>query len=219
MVLFPRLTQLDFTGPQEVLARIPGAQVHMVARTRDPIVSETGLTLVPSTTFVELAHVDLLFVPGGAGQIEASEDGETVTWLRSVGATAKWITSACTGALLLGVAGLLRGYRATTHWAFLDLLPIVGAIPVDERVVVDRNRMTSGGVTAGIDIALTIAAEVAGRDAAEAIQLELEYNPAPPFNGGHPSVARPELVEAARKKTAARHAQRKALLERLTRSG
>lgn len=217
MLLFPKLTQLDFTGPHEVLARIPGVQVHAVAKTRDPIVAENGLTIMPSTTFAELPSVDLLFVPGGSGQIDATEDGATLEWLRAVGAGARWITSACTGSLLLGAAGLLRGYRATTHWAYIDLLPIVGAIPVDERVVTDRNRITSGGVTAGIDIALAIAAEVAGRDAAEAIQLYLEYHPAPPFQAGHPSVARPELVERARASVAARHAQRKTLLEQLAR--
>ncbi len=217
MLLFPKLTQLDFTGPQEVFARIPDAQVHMVAKTRDPVVAESGLTIVPSTTFAELPTVDIVFVPGGVGQIEATEDQATLDWLRTAGAGARYVTSTCTGALLLGAAGLLRGYRATTHWAFIDLLPIVGAIPVDERVVIDRNRITSGGVTAGIDIALTIAAEVAGRDAAEAIQLYLEYHPAPPFQAGHPSVARPELVERARASVAPRHAQRKALLEKLTR--
>jgi cyclohexyl-isocyanide hydratase len=217
MLLFPKLTQLDLTGPQEVLARIPDAQVHIVAKTRDPVTAETGLTLVPSTTFAELPQVDLLFVPGGAGQIDAAEDDATLGWVRQVGEHARWVTSACTGSLLLGCAGLLRGYRATTHWAFFDLLPLVGAIPTDKRVVIDRNRMTSGGVTAGIDIALTIAAEVAGREHAEAIQLQLEYDPEPPFRAGHPNVARPELVERVRVAIAKRYAQRKAQLERLAR--
>src|SRR5688572_16287943 len=215
MLLFQRLTQLDFTGPHEVLARIPGAQVHAVAKSRDPIVAETGLVLLPSTTFAELPRADVLFVPGGVGQIEACEDTATIDWLRAVAADARYVTSACTGALLLGCAGLLRGYRATTHWAFHDLLAICGATPVEDRVVVDRNRITGGGITAGIDAALTIAAELAGREVAEAIQLELEYNPAPPFAAGHPSVARPELVERARAKTAARLDQRRAQLERI----
>lgn len=220
MLLFPKLTQLDLTGPHEVLARIPGARVHVVGKTREPAISETGLGLVPTATFSEVPRVDVLFVPGGAGQIDACDDDATVAWVRSAGEHARWITSACTGALLLGVAGLLDGYRATTHWAFHELLPLVGAIPAPERVVVDRNRMTSGGVTAGIDIALTIAAEVAGREAAEQIQLQLEYDPAPPFGAGHPRVARPELVERARAATATRFAQRKAQLERLaSRSG
>jgi cyclohexyl-isocyanide hydratase len=215
MVLFQRLTQLDFTGPHEVFARIPGAQVHAVARSREPVVAESGLVLLPSTTFAELPQVDVLFVPGGAGQIDACDDGVTLDWVAAVGAAARYVTSACTGALLLGCAGLLRGYHATTHWAFLDLLPLVGATPVEDRVVIDRNRITGGGITAGIDAALTIAEALAGRDAAEAIQLEMEYNPAPPLSAGHPSIARPELVERARAKTAKRHAERKAQLERI----
>jgi len=215
MLLFPRLTQLDFTGPQEVLARIPGAQVHHVAKTRDPVTAETGLTLVPSATFAEVPRVDLLFVPGGVGQIEAAEDAPTMQWIHDAGEHARWITSACTGALLLGCAGLLQGYRAATHWAFMDLLPLVGAIPTQKRVVIDRNRITSGGVTAGIDIALTIAAEVAGREAAEAIQLQLEYDPEPPFRAGHPNVARRELVDQIRTAIGKRHAERREQLERI----
>lgn len=215
MLLFPRLTQLDLTGPHEVLARIPEAQVQVVAKHLDPVVSESGLAISPTTTLAKVPHVDLLFVPGGIGQIDAADDAETLDWVHRMGTTARWVTSACTGSLLLGCAGLLRGYRAATHWAFMDLLPLVGAIPTDQRVVIDRNRITSGGVTAGIDIALTIAAEVAGREHAEAIQLQLEYNPEPPFRAGHPSVASTELVARVRTAVAKRHAQRKAQLERL----
>lgn len=216
MLLFPRLTQLDFTGPYEVLARIPGATVHVIAKRRDPVPVEAGpLQLVPSTTFSEAPPIDLLFVPGGGGQIDATDDDETLDWVQATGKSARWVTSACTGSLQLGAAGLLKGYRAATHWAFMDLLPICGAIPTHQRVVVDRNRMTSGGVTAGIDIAFAIAAEVAGREVAEGIQLQLEYNPAPPFNAGHPSVASPELVAKARKKVAERFVERKLQLERL----
>jgi cyclohexyl-isocyanide hydratase len=220
MVLFPRLTQLDFTGPYEVFARIPGATVDVVAKRREPVPVEAGpLLLVPSTTFSEAPPIDLLFVPGGGGQIDATDDVETLDWVQTMGEKARWVTSACTGSLLLGAAGLLKGYRAATHWAFMDLLSIVGAIPTHERVVIDRNRMTSGGVTAGIDIALAIAAEVAGREAAEAIQLQLEYNPSPPFHAGHPSVAPPELVEKTRRRVAERFLERKLQLERLTGSG
>jgi cyclohexyl-isocyanide hydratase len=215
MLLFPNLTQLDLTGPHEVLARLPGASTHLVARTREPVVSETGLAIVPSRTFAELPSVDLVFVPGGFGQIAATDDAETIGWLRRVGATARWVTSACTGALLLGAAGLLEGYRATTHWAFLDLLPLVGAIPDPARVVVDRNRITGGGVTAGIDAALQIAAEACGQSVAEQIQLQLEYDPRPPFRAGHPDVAPPELVARSREAVSGRHAQRKAQLEKL----
>jgi cyclohexyl-isocyanide hydratase len=216
MVLFPRVTQLDLTGPYEVLARIPGATVHVVAKTRDPVPVEVGgLQLVPTTTFSEAPPVDLLFVPGGGGQVEATEDSETLDWIHATGEKARWVTSACTGSLLLGAAGLLKGYRAATHWAFMELLPLVGAIPTNKRVVVDRNRMTSGGVTAGIDIALTIASETAGRETAELIQLYIEYDPEPPFRSGHPNVASPELVAQVRERVAKRYGERQDLLSRI----
>ncbi|HEU0037246.1 MAG TPA: DJ-1/PfpI family protein [Kofleriaceae bacterium] len=220
MLLFDQLTQLDLTGPHEVLARIPGATVHLVAKSPAPVRSETGLVIVPSTTFADAPAFDLIFAPGGAGQIDATDDGVTIAWLRGVGERARWVASACTGALLLGAAGLLRGYRAATHWAFMDLLPLVGAIPVHERVVRDRNRFTGGGVTAGIDIALTIAADLAGRDVAERIALQLEYAPAPPVPGD-PARAAPELVARARAAVQDRHAVRETQLRRLelTRSG
>lgn len=213
MLLFPDLTQLDLTGPYEVLVRIPGARVHLIAKHAAPVISESGLAIVPTTTFREAPDLDVLFVPGGSGQITANEDAETVTYVQRT--CAEWISSACTGALLLGVAGHLRGYRAATHWAFMDLLPLVGAIPVDERVVVDRDRITGGGITAGIDIALVLAGRLAGKDAAESIELQLEYAPRPPFGTGRPELARPEIVEAARRQFAPRHAARKAQLERL----
>lgn len=215
MLLFPQLTQLDLTGPHEVLSRWPGARVDLVARTRDPVRSETGLAIVPTATFEELPRVDLVFAPGGFGQIAATDDAATLGWLRAAGAGARWVTSACTGALLLGAAGLLEGYRAATHWGFMDLLPLVGAIPEPRRVVVDRNRITGGGVTAGIDVALQIVAEASGRGVAEEIQLQLEYDPQPAFQAGHPRVAPAALVARAREKMAARHAERKAQLERL----
>ena len=215
MLLFPRLTQLDLTGPHEILARIPGVQVHVVAKSMDPCMSETGLALVPTATFAQVPAVDLLFAPGGVGQIAAAEDDETLDWLARVGEPARWVTSACTGSLLLGCAGLLRGYRAATHWAFMDLLPLVGATPVNRRVVIDRNRMTSGGVTAGIDIALHIASEIAGREEAERIQLALEYDPEPPFRCGHPNVATPELVARVREGISKRYTQRREQLVRL----
>jgi cyclohexyl-isocyanide hydratase len=220
MVLFPKLTQLDLTGPQEVLWRIPDVTVHLVAKTAAPVPSESGLAIVPTTTFREAPPIDLLFAPGGAGQIDAAEDAETLAWIATTGERARWVTSSCTGSLLLGCAGLLRGYKAATHWAYMDLLPLVGAIPTNKRVVIDRNRITSGGVTAGIDIAHTIAEEIAGRALAEAIQLGLEYDPSPPFRAGHPNVARPELVAETRTRLARRYEQRREQLMRLTtRSG
>ena len=215
MLLFPDLTQLDLTGPHEVMARLPGATTYLVARSRAPVTSETGLTILPTATFDELPAVDLVFAPGGVGQIAACDDEATVAWLAKVGATARWVTSACTGALLLGVAGLLDGYRAATHWAFMDLLPLVGAIPEPQRVVHDRNRITGGGVTAGIDVALQVAAATCGQAVAERIQLQLEYDPRPQFHAGHPSVAPSELVEQATAAVAGRYAARKAQLERL----
>ncbi len=214
MLLFPRLTQLDLTGPQEVLARIPGATVHLVAATREPCVSETNLAIVPTATYHEVRAADVVFAPGGYGQIAAIDDGVTVPWLREVGGRARYATSACTGALLLGAAGLLRGYRAATHWAFMELLPLVGATPVDERVVIDRDRITGGGVTAGIDIALAIALQLAGTDVAARIALQLEYDPRPAYPG-HPRTADPELVAATRARLAKRHEERRAQLERL----
>jgi cyclohexyl-isocyanide hydratase len=214
MLLFPQLTQLDFTGPYEVLWRLPDAHVHLVAKTLEPVPAEGGLRLCPSTTFGSVPALDLLFVPGGWGQDLATDDADTVDWIRTTGERAKWVTSACTGSLLLGAAGLLQGYRATTHWGFLDLLPLVGATPVSERVVIDRNRFTGAGVTAGIDIALTIASEIAGREVAESIQLQIEYDPDPPFRAGHPRVAPQELVAAARERIAKRYEARKAQLSK-----
>jgi len=212
MLLFRNLTQLDLTGPHEVLSRLPGARVHLVAASREPAVSESGLAIVPTATFDDVRAADVLFVPGGYGQVAATNDAATLGWLR--GTPARWITSACTGALLLGAAGLLRGYRAATHWAFMDLLPLVGAIPTEQRVVIDRDRITGGGVTAGIDIALAIAAAACGSDVAAGIALQLEYDPAPAY-AGHPRSAPPELVGKQRAQMAARHAERRALLERL----
>jgi len=216
MLLFPRLTQLDLTGPHEVLARLPGADVALVAKERAPVASETGLAIVPTATFDDVAACDVLFVPGGYGQIAAIDDAPTLAFVQRAAAGARWITSACTGAFVLGAAGLLRGYRAATHWAYMDLLPLVGAEPVHERVVIDRDRITGGGVTAGIDIALAIAAAACGADVAASIALQLEYDPAPAY-AGHPRSAPPELVAAQRAKMAARHAERRALLERLAR--
>lgn len=216
MLLYPQVTQLDLTGPFEVLMRVPGTRVRTIGKTLDPVHSEGGLTLVPAATYADVPALNVLFVPGGAGQIALTEDRETLDYLHRVGSAAKWVTSACTGSLLLGAAGLLRGYRAATHWAFMDLLPVVGAIPVDQRVVVDRNRVTGGGVTAGIDIALTLAAEIAGRETAEAIQLGLEYDPHPPFQAGHPRVADRALVSRVREQLASRFDRRREQLEAVT---
>jgi cyclohexyl-isocyanide hydratase len=208
MLVFDNVTQLDLTGPHEVLARMPGARVQVIAKSAAPIRSEGGLAIVPDATFATADPIDLLFVPGGYGQIAATADDDTLAFVRAAGERAAWVTSACTGALLLGAAGLLRGYRAATHWAFMDLLPLVGATPVAERVVIDRDRITGGGVTAGIDIALAIVERIASRDAADRIRVQLEYDPPPQLP---PS---PQLLDEIRAAIAPRHAERAQQLRR-----
>ena len=208
MLLFPRLTQLDLTGPFEVLHRIPDAKVHLLWETTDPIVADSGLGLVPSMAFADCPPLDVVFVPGGIGQVALMTDDVVLGFLRHHGRTARYVTSVCTGALVLGAAGLLDGYAATTHWAFVELLAAFGARHVPGRVVVDRNRFTGGGITAGIDFALRLAAELAGDDVAKRIQLGLEYDPAPPFRSGHPDVADPALVAQVRERLSALTAQR-----------
>lgn len=207
-LLYPGLTQLDLTGPYEVLSRMPGATVHLVWKEPGVIQSEKGLALVANRGFDDCPPLDLVFVPGGGGQIDLMRDDRVLEWIAARGAEARWVTSACTGALLLGAAGLLRGYDAATHWAYMPLLSMYGARPVDQRVVVDRNRITAGGVTAGIDFGLRVVAEVAGDEAAKAIELNLEYDPSPPYGCGHPRRAPAELVEKARAAMASRYAVR-----------
>ena len=189
-VIFPQLTQLDFTGPQQVLARLPESAMHIVAKTAAPVPSDSGLGLVPTHTFKNCPRLDLICVPGGiAGVVQAMADLETIEFVRGQSGTAKYVTSVCTGAFILGVAGLLKGRRATTHWAFTELLPLVGATHEKGRVVKDGNLITAGGVTSGIDFGFRVVAEIAGESVAQAIQLNLEYNPDPPFASGHPDKA------------------------------
>jgi len=195
-VVFPNLTQLDFTGPLQVLHRLPGATTHIVARTRDPVPSDGPLTIQPTVTFAECPPLDLICVPGGFGVDQVMENEETIAFVRREGARARYVTSVCTGAFILGAAGLLRGKRATTHWAFHHLLPRVGAIPVQERVVRDGNTFTGGGVTAGLDFAFTVMQEIAGPGVAQAVQLGIEYDPKPPFDGGSPARAPAEIKAA-----------------------
>jgi len=188
-VLFPNLTQLDLTGPLQVLHRLPDARAHIVAKTREPVPSDCGLGLVPTTTFATCEPLDLICVPGGFGVSGAIADAATIEFVRRLATQAQYVTSVCTGAFVLGVAGVLKGRRATTHWAYTGLLPLVGATYEQARVVIDGKIFTGGGVTAGIDFALRIAAQVAGSEAAQRIQLSIEYDPAPPFRAGNPSVA------------------------------
>lgn len=215
MVLYPYLTQLDLTGPYEVFARLPGARVVLIAASREPVRSEHGLRIVPDVSFAEAPELDILFVPGGPGQYAAMEDAALVGFLRERGARARYVTAVCTGALLLGAAGLLRGYQATTHWLSLDLLAPLGATAVAERVVVDRNRITGGGVTAGMDFALTVAAALCGEEVARTIQLTIEYDPAPPFTSGSPRTADPALVERVRAARQAFQEQRRQQVKRV----
>ncbi len=211
-LLFPRVQQLDLTGPYEVFASLPDARVHLVARSADPVATATGLVLTPTATFADCPALDVLCVPGGAGVNGLLRDAETLDFVRRQAAGSRYVTSVCTGALVLGAAGLLRGKRATTHWNAHDLLASFGAVPVHGRVVRDGNLLTGGGVTAGIDFALTLAAELAGREAAEAIQLNLEYAPAPPFGAGTPDTAPPHVVAQVRARSAAIRAERERLV-------
>ena len=198
-LIFPEMTQIDFTEPYEILARLPNTSVHVVARTADPVRSDRGLVLVPSVTCEDCPSLDVLVVPGGPGTMDVVEDEATLEFLRRQAEQATYVTSVCTGALVLGAAGLLLGYRATTHWLSVPLLDLYGAIPVRERVVVDRNRVTAGGCTAGIDFAFRLAAMLRGETIAQQIQLQLEYNPAPPFNSGSPTTASGDIVDTVRR--------------------
>jgi cyclohexyl-isocyanide hydratase len=193
---FPGMTQLDMTGPAQFLSRVPGVKVDYVWKTLEPVPTDAGFAIVPTATFAELLAADILCVPGGVGVASVMQDTEAMAWLRQVGNNARWVTSVCTGSLILGAAGLLRGYQATTHWAWHHLLSQFGAEPVQARTVVDRNRITGGGVTAGIDFALTLIAEASGPAVAQTLQLAFEYDPAPPFEAGTPDKA-PRAILAA----------------------
>jgi cyclohexyl-isocyanide hydratase len=215
LLLFPKVTQLDMTAPYEVFSRLEDAEVHLVSEDTAPIASEWGMAITPTTRRAEAPQFDVVCVPGGVGINPLLEHAPTLEFLAHQAQKARYMTSVCTGALVLGAAGLLRGYRATTHWRFVSLLPLLGAIPVDARVVIDRGRVTGGGVTAGIDFALTLAAELRGERAARALQLVLEYDPAPPFTSGSPraGAAAPDLVTEVAQRYAAGFEVRKRLVE------
>ena len=215
MLIFPDMTQLDFTGPYEVFGQVPGAEIKVISTSMEPVAARGGLRFLPDTTLDNAPQLDVLFVAGGPGVSAAMEDAKVLEFLRRQAVKAKFVTSVCTGSLLLGAAGLLKGYRATAHWMSLDLLPYFGAITLPDRVVIDRNRITGGGGTSGIDCALVIAGELVGSDAAKKIQLMIEYNPAPPFDCGHPSKADPALVESVRNAMAPMQAARREQAERI----
>jgi cyclohexyl-isocyanide hydratase len=198
MLIFPRLTQLDMTGPYEVLARTPNTRVELVSHTLDPVETDRGMKIVPTVTYANCPQLDVIMVPGGPGQQDLMEDSVVLEFLQRQARGAKYVTSVCTGSLVLGAAGLLKGKRATCHWAAIDHLRPLGAIPVSERVVVDGNVVTGAGVASGIDFALKLAAILEGEQAAREIQLQIEYDPDPPFDTGSPASAPAELVAALR---------------------
>lgn len=213
LLLFPDITQLDLTGPYEVFIKFPDAQVHLIWKTRDPVTVGGGMQIVPTTTFSDCPRLDLICVPGGAGMNPLLNDAETLEFIRRQAKSARYVTSVCTGALVLGAAGLLVGKRAATHWMSREMLPAFGATAVAERVVVDGNIITGGGVTAGIDFALRVAAEAFGPELAQAIQLSIEYDPHPPFDAGSPEGAGAALAAKVRGAAAPRQAERQKAVE------
>lgn len=217
MVIFPRLTQLDMTGPYEVLARMPNTKVHLVAHSIAPVKTDRGMEIMPTVTFVDCPQLDLVMVPGGPGQQDLMEDAEVLEFLRKQASGARYVTSVCTGSLVLGAAGLLKGKRATSHWAALEHLKPLGAIPVSDKVVMDGNVITGAGVTSGIDFALTVAALLEGEDVARQIQLQIEYDPSPPFNSGSPKTASAELLALVKGRLAPLNEQRRVMAERVGR--
>jgi cyclohexyl-isocyanide hydratase len=208
LLVFPNVTQLDLTGPVQVFSGVPGAKLHLVWKRVEPVPSDSVLVLTPTTTFADCPQLDVICVPGGFGSNDLLNDEEVLEFLRKQAKNAKFITSVCTGSLVLGAAGLLRGYRAATHWTAMDYLAAFGATPTSTRVCIDRNRVTGGGVTAGIDFALTLVSMLLDRKTAQAIQLGLEYNPAPPFNAGSPDTAPAEVVAQTKERIAPNQARR-----------
>jgi cyclohexyl-isocyanide hydratase len=196
-VLYPNLTQLDLTGPWEVLTRLPGAQCHLMSHRLEPVRSASGLSILPTLVFAEAQQLDVLVVPGGPGHIEAMQDAALIACLRRQAKGCRIVSAVCTGTMILAAAGLLSGYRATTHWASMPRLAAYGVTAEDRRVVIDRNRITGGGVTAGIDFGLHMLVALGGADVAKRVQLQMEYQPDPPF-AGHPSTADEKIVAAAR---------------------
>lgn len=198
MLVFPGMTNLDFVGAHAILSRPPSAKVYIIGKTLDPIPDDAGNRVLADTLFTDAPELDILFVGGGPGTEAMMQDPAILNFFRERAPRARYVTSVCTGSLVLGAAGLLRGYKAASHWTTMDILPILGATPVHERVVIDRNRMTGGGVTAGIDFGLTLVDRVWGREMAETVQLANEYDPQPPFNAGSPRTAPAKSVEMVR---------------------
>ena len=211
--LYPNITQLDFTGPYEVMRRVPNAKMIVASKEGGAITADSGLTFSGLTKLADIERCDLICTVGGAGQAAAVLDQEFVAEIARLGRGAKYITSVCTGSLILAAAGLIKGKRAACHWAWREMLAEAGAIPDAGRVVRDGNVITGGGVTAGIDFALTVAAELAGDDVAQSIQLAIEYNPAPPFSAGSPETAPKSVLKIVRERIARMYPERKAAME------
>jgi cyclohexyl-isocyanide hydratase len=214
IVVFPKVTQLDFTGPLQVFSGLPDATVHLIWKRIEPVASDTVLTIMPTTSFADCPQLDVICVPGGAGTDDMVNDEEVLQFLRRQATGAKYVTSVCTGSLVLGAAGLLKGYKAATHWTAMEYLEAYGAVPTKTRVCVDRNRVTGGGVTAGIDFALTLVSHLVDRPTAEMIQLGIEYNPAPPFDSGSPDMAPAEVLARLQQRNAGRREGRAAANQR-----
>ena len=210
IVVFPKVTQLDFTGPLQVFSSLPDTTVHLIWKRIEPVPSDTALVVSPTVSFTDCPQLDVICVPGGAGTDDMVNDEEVLGFLRAQSRGAKYVTSVCTGSLVLGAAGLLEGYKATTHWTAMGYLEAYGALPTKTRVCVDRNRVTGGGVTAGIDFALTLVSILVDRPTAEMIQLRMEYNPAPPFAAGSPDTAPPEAIARLRAMNPSGQERRKA---------
>ncbi|AWH88106.1 DJ-1/PfpI family protein [Limnobaculum parvum] len=215
MLLYPNMTQLDLTGPFEVFSSVKQFNVHLVWKTLEPVRDTHGLTILPTVTLQQSPQADILFVPGGPGQLALMEDQQILTFLRQQAEGAQYVTSVCTGSLVLAAAGLLSGYRATSHWLSLEQLAYFDVEPVNQRVVVDGNRVTGAGVTSGIDFALTLLGKIRGPEEAKMVQLRMEYDPAPPFVGGSPASAEIELVDRIRTTTQVFQQQRQAVSEKV----
>jgi cyclohexyl-isocyanide hydratase len=201
-LLYPNVTQLDLTGPAQILSRLGRQTIHLVWKDKEPVATDSGFSILPTATFAEVRSADIICVPGGLGCVDMMEDEEVIAWVRSAAADAQWLTSVCTGSMILAAAGLLRGRRAACHWAWRDYLALFGAEPVAERVVFDGDLVTGGGVTAGIDFALALTGAIRGEAHAKAVQLALEYDPAPPFDAGSPENAGEQLTAFIRDRNA-----------------
>jgi cyclohexyl-isocyanide hydratase len=214
LLVFPKVTQLDLTGPAQVFSSVPGAKLHLIWKRIEPVQSDSVLVLTPTTTFADCPQLHVICVPGGVGSDDLLSDEEVLAFLRKQAEGAKFVTSVCTGSLVLGAAGLLKGYRAATHWTAMDSLSAFSATPTKTRVCIDRNRVTGGGVTAGIDFALTLVSKLVDEKTAQAVQLRLEYNPAPPFNSGSPDTAPKEIVALINERIVPHKARRAEMVAR-----